>query len=108
MNDDAIQGVLFGGTEVDANTDEAGPVDELRLCALNVNSPNPGRAQRIVNWLLATKSNALVLTEMQPADGSRTRRAGRTLGTSPPSPPAASRPPRYSQRHSTLASPPSI
>ena len=71
MNDDAIQGVLFGTTEVDTDTDEAGPVDELRLCALNVYTPNPSRAQRIVNWLLATKSNTLVLTEMQPSDGGR-------------------------------------
>lgn len=68
---DAIQGVLFGTTDVAADIDEAGPVNELRLCALNVNSPNPSRAQRIVDWLLATKSNALVLTEMQPADGGR-------------------------------------
>jgi exonuclease III len=69
--DDAIQGVLFGTTEVAADTHEAGPVDELRLCALNVNSPSSSRAQRIVDWLLATKSDALVLTEMQPAGGGR-------------------------------------
>jgi exodeoxyribonuclease III len=66
-----MQGMLFGTTEVKADTDEGGPVDELRVCALNVNSPNPSRAQRIVNWLLATKSNTLVLTEMQPSGGGR-------------------------------------
>jgi exonuclease III len=71
VNDDAMQGMLFGTTEVEADSDESGPVDELRLCALNVNSPSPSRAQRIVNWLLATKSNTLVLTEMQPTDGGR-------------------------------------
>ncbi|MGH3701471.1 MAG: hypothetical protein ACRDQY_18800, partial [Pseudonocardiaceae bacterium] len=38
---------------------------------LNVNSPNPSRAQRIIDWLPATKSNTLVLTEMQPSDGGR-------------------------------------
>lgn len=71
MNDDALQGMLFGATSVEDGTVEDGPVDELRVCALNVNSPNPSRAQRIVNWLLATKSNTLVLTEMQPSDGGR-------------------------------------
>jgi exonuclease III len=63
--------MLFGaiGTETDAT--DSGPVDELRVCALNVNSPNTRRAQQIINWLLATKSNVLVLTEMQPSDGGR-------------------------------------
>ncbi len=71
MHDDAFQGMLFGTTSANDETTEDGPVDELRLCALNVNSPNPSRAQRIVNWLLATKSNTLVLTEMQPSEGGR-------------------------------------
>lgn len=70
-DDDAWQGMLFGATSADGETAEDGPVDELRVCALNVNSPNPSRAQRIVNWLLATKSNTLVLTEMQPSEGGR-------------------------------------
>ena len=64
--------MLFGTTEGEADTAEDGPVEELRVCALNVNSPNPSRAQRTVNWLLATKSNTLVLTEMQPSDGAAT------------------------------------
>jgi hypothetical protein len=38
----------------DDETTVDGPADELRLCALNVNSPNPSRAQRIVIWLLTT------------------------------------------------------
>ncbi|MGH3998064.1 MAG: hypothetical protein ACRDTJ_11445, partial [Pseudonocardiaceae bacterium] len=71
MNNDAFQGMLFGAISADDGTTNDGPVDELRLCGLNVNSPNPNRAQRIVNWLLATKSNTLVLTEMQPSDGGR-------------------------------------
>ncbi|MGH4018542.1 MAG: hypothetical protein ACRDT0_04715, partial [Pseudonocardiaceae bacterium] len=70
-DDDAWQGMLFGATSAEGETVEDGPVDELRVCALNVNSPNPSRAQRIVNWLLATKSNTLVLTEMQPSEGGR-------------------------------------
>jgi exonuclease III len=71
MTDDALQGMLFGATASTDEPTEQGPADELRLCALNVNSPSPGRAQRIVDWLLATKSNAVVLTEMQPTEGSR-------------------------------------
>lgn len=71
MNDDAFQGMLFGATSAGDETIQDGPVDELRVCALNVNSPSASRAQRIVNWLLATKSNTLVLTEMQPSEGGR-------------------------------------
>jgi exodeoxyribonuclease III len=71
VNNDAFQGMLFGTTSADDEITEDGPADELRLCTLNVNSPNPSRAQRIVNWLLATKSNTLVLTEMQPSEGGR-------------------------------------
>ncbi|MFE0025519.1 endonuclease/exonuclease/phosphatase family protein [Amycolatopsis sp. NPDC059021] len=70
MTDDAWQPMLFGATTAEGSTED-GPADELRVCALNVNSPSPGRAQRIVDWLLATKSNTLVLTEMQPSDGGR-------------------------------------
>lgn len=71
MHDDALQGMLFGAISAGEDTTEDHPVDELRICALNVNSPNAARAQRIVNWLLATKSNALILTEMQPSEGGR-------------------------------------
>lgn len=73
MTDDAWQGMLFGSTTVadpsveDVETD----ADELRVCALNVNSPSAARGQRIVDWLLATRSNVLVLTEMRPSDGGR-------------------------------------
>jgi exonuclease III len=71
VNNDAFQGMLFGTTSAEDAITEDGPADELRLCALNVNSPNSNRAQRIVDWLLATKSNILVLTEMQPSEGGR-------------------------------------
>lgn len=68
---DALQGMLFGAISTGDETVQEGPVEELRVCALNVNSPDPARAQRIVNWLLATKSNTLVLTEMQSTEGGR-------------------------------------
>lgn len=69
MNEGAFQGMLFGATSSLSDTVDGDPVEELRLCALNVNSPSPSRAQRIVDWLLTTKSNTLVLTEMQPSEG---------------------------------------
>lgn len=70
MSDDAIQGMLFAGFG-----DEAVVVDErladrqLRLCSLNVGSPNEGRAERLVDWLVHTGANVLVLTEMQANQG---------------------------------------
>lgn len=71
MSDEGMQGVLFGSI----STRPAGDVDpdaacgELRLCALNVNSPSRERAQVIAEWLLDARCNALVLTEMQPSEG---------------------------------------
>lgn len=73
MSDDAMQGMLFGTVDTDAD-DHAGTdpgTTEIRVCALNVNSPNLQRAQRLADWLLKTRSNTLVLTEMQPSDGGR-------------------------------------
>lgn len=64
---DGWQGMLFGAA--DADDDPAGDDHELRICALNVNRPSRERAQRLTGWLLATKCNALVLTEMRPTDG---------------------------------------
>jgi len=71
VNDDALQGMLFGAISTDDTAAETAPAGELRICALNVNSPSPGRAQRIVDWLLTTGSNTLVLTEMQPSEAGR-------------------------------------
>lgn len=71
MTEDALQGMLFGATPSADEMCELGPAGELRLCALNINSPSPARAQRIVDWLLTTRCNVLVLTEVQPAEGSR-------------------------------------
>ncbi len=63
-----FQGMLFGAIGNSAE-DTPGPSanGELRVCALNVNSPSPARGQRLLDWLLATKSNTLVLTELPPA-----------------------------------------
>lgn len=43
----------------------------IQICALNVNSPSASRAEALSEWLLATDSNVLVLTEMQPSAGGR-------------------------------------
>jgi exodeoxyribonuclease III len=73
MSDDATQGMLFGSITGDAKQPaQANPgTAQLRLCALNVNSPSPQRAQQIADWLLKCGANTLVLTEMQPSDGCR-------------------------------------
>jgi len=70
---DGLQGMLFG-TLGDDDEDAAvtpGARAELRVCALNVNSPSPARGQRLLDWLLATRCNTLVLTELQPTGGGR-------------------------------------
>lgn len=76
MTHDGLQGMLFGSLDTDPETGRDAPTGaaataKLRLCTLNVNSPGPQRAQQIADWLLSTRSNALILTEMQPSDGSR-------------------------------------
>lgn len=68
MDDDAVQGMLFAGIGQDTVEDSVAAT-QLRLCTLNVGSPSPSRAQRLVDWLLTCGSNALILTEMQPKDG---------------------------------------
>ena len=65
MSDDAMQGLLFAGSGDQPTVDDRVADTELRLCTLNINSPSPARAQRLVDWLAATCSNALVLTEVQ-------------------------------------------
>lgn len=73
MTDDAMQGMLFGsiGSEPEQHAQDETAAAQVRLCALNVNSPSPQRAQQIADWLLKTRANALVLTEMKPSDGGR-------------------------------------
>jgi exodeoxyribonuclease III len=69
MGDDAIQGMLFAGLGDDLVVDDHLANHELRLCSLNVNSPSPARARRLVGWLLDSGCNVLVLTEMQASQG---------------------------------------
>ncbi|WKU03462.1 endonuclease/exonuclease/phosphatase family protein [Micromonospora sp. HUAS LYJ1] len=66
MSDDIMQGLLFAGFGDQPTVDDRVADTELRLCTLNINSPSPARAQRLVDWLTATRSNVLVLTEVQP------------------------------------------
>ena len=73
MTDDVMQGMLFGSLSSPPR-DHAGrpaPSGQLALCALNVNSPSRERAQGIADWLIASRGDALILTEMQPSDGCR-------------------------------------
>lgn len=71
MTDEGMQDVLFGSvsTRPADGADLDAARGELRLCALNVNSPSRERAQAIAEWLLDARCNALVLTEMQPTEG---------------------------------------
>jgi exodeoxyribonuclease III len=75
MADDAWQGMLFAapGAQV---VDDSVADRELRLCALNINSPSTARAHKLLDWLLASECNTLVLTELQPTDGGRLLRTG--------------------------------
>jgi exonuclease III len=62
--------MLFG-TITSGEAPQAETTDELRICSLNVNSPSRTRAERLATWLLATESNTLVLTELQPSEAGR-------------------------------------
>ena len=66
-----MQGMLLGA--ISASPDDAAEADtaqrELRVRALNVNSAGPDRAQQLLEWMLSTKCNVLVLSEMKPGDG---------------------------------------
>jgi exodeoxyribonuclease III len=68
-----MQGMLFGAiSAAPDDAAEAGTAQrELRVCALNVNSAGPDRAQQLLEWMLSTKCNVLVLSEMKPGDGGR-------------------------------------
>jgi exodeoxyribonuclease III len=71
---EGLQGMLFGTVSGAAEDTPSAPAanGELRLCALNVNSPSPARGQRLLDWLVATRCNTLVLTELQPTGGGQT------------------------------------
>lgn len=62
------QGFLFGNTDV---VDDDVARNELRLIALNMESPSLERARRQIEWLYETGRNVLVMTEMKIGDGSR-------------------------------------
>ncbi|MFJ8442795.1 endonuclease/exonuclease/phosphatase family protein [Kitasatospora griseola] len=56
------QDFLFGNTDVVADDVAA---RELRLLALNLESPSAARVRRQLDWLYATGTNCLVLTEVK-------------------------------------------
>ncbi|MFD7735036.1 endonuclease/exonuclease/phosphatase family protein [Kitasatospora phosalacinea] len=60
------QNFLFGNTDVVAD-DLA--TRELRLLALNIESPSAARVRRQLDWLYATGANCLVLTEVKVGEG---------------------------------------
>ncbi|WP_433513769.1 endonuclease/exonuclease/phosphatase family protein [Nonomuraea sp. CA-143628] len=70
MPDDLIQGALFGSLDDEPAAPAPAP-GELRVCALNINNPRVPRAQQTLSWLLASRSNVLVLTELKPSDGAK-------------------------------------
>ncbi|WP_018503825.1 endonuclease/exonuclease/phosphatase family protein [Parafrankia discariae] len=67
MDTNADQGMLFA--DLGDTVENHAPAEDLRLCSLNVNSPSLARAQRLVDWLLSSDRNVLVLTEMQANSG---------------------------------------
>lgn len=69
MND-AIQEMLFGTPGTETISDDVANC-QLRLCTLNVAGPSPNRAAALADWLIASRANALVLTEVRPGDGGR-------------------------------------
>ncbi|WP_031074405.1 endonuclease/exonuclease/phosphatase family protein [Streptomyces sp. NRRL WC-3742] len=60
--DDLTQGFLFGNPDVVG--DDVARV-ELRLAALNIQSPSTNRARDVLDWLYRSQSNVLVLTEVK-------------------------------------------
>lgn len=77
MTGEDVQGMLFGALGVhDEPAGDAPAQDELRICALNINSAGTDRAQPLLEWLIGTRCNVLVLTEMRPGDGGRLILAG--------------------------------
>jgi len=70
MPDDVIQGALFGSLDTEPAAPAPAP-GELRVCALNINNPSVQRAQQTLAWLLAGRSDVLVLTELKASDGAK-------------------------------------
>lgn len=77
MTGEDMQGMLLGAIETPGTPDGDDPAQQdLRVCALNVNSAGTDRAQPLLEWLTGTRCNVLVLTEMRPSDGGRLILAG--------------------------------
>jgi exodeoxyribonuclease-3 len=70
-----FQDMLFGATSTPVVSDDLAS-HRLQLCALNLQGPAPARASALVDWLITTQSNVLVLTEVHPGDGGRQVIAG--------------------------------
>jgi exodeoxyribonuclease-3 len=70
-----IQDMLFGAVSTPVVGDELAS-HRLQLCALNLQGPAPARATPLVDWLIATQSNVLVLTEIHSSEGGRQVIAG--------------------------------
>jgi exonuclease III len=70
-----IQDMLFGTTSTAIIGDDVAD-RQLRLCALNLQGPAPSRAARLVEWLVDTQCNTMVLTEIHASDGGRQVIAG--------------------------------
>jgi exonuclease III len=66
MNDDAMQGLLFGSSHEVVADDIA--AREVRMLTLNVQGSPATRRDDIVEWLYGTEHNVLVLTEVRVND----------------------------------------
>ncbi|MFI9362044.1 endonuclease/exonuclease/phosphatase family protein [Kitasatospora sp. NPDC053057] len=60
--DDLTQDFLFGNPDV---VDDELARRELRLVALNIQSPSASRARDLLDWLYRSQSNVMVLTEVK-------------------------------------------
>ncbi|MFT4043841.1 MAG: endonuclease/exonuclease/phosphatase family protein [Gordonia sp. (in: high G+C Gram-positive bacteria)] len=60
---DGMQGMLFG--TIQEPSDSESDRETIRVCALNVQSTGESRAQRLADWLLSTRSQIVVLSELQ-------------------------------------------
>jgi exodeoxyribonuclease-3 len=67
---DAMQGALFGFAPT-AAVEESVAGEELRVCALNVQSAGASRARPLASWLVETQCNVLALTELRAGEGAR-------------------------------------
>jgi exodeoxyribonuclease-3 len=67
---DAQQDMLFA-TFTSTVVDDTVAASEVRIYALNAHNPSLQRAQELVDWLIGTQHNVLVLTELRRGDGGR-------------------------------------